>query len=50
MLPTPFLTNMQQLTDEPVWARLEAWDRIRSEFLGLDPDPSDRTGKGFRHS
>lgn len=50
MLPTPFLTNMQQLTDEPVWAHLEAWDRIRSEFLGLDPDPSDRTGKGFRHS
>jgi hypothetical protein len=50
MLPTPFLTNMQQLTDEPVWVHLEAWDRIRSEFLGLAPDPRDRTGKGFRHS
>lgn len=47
MLPTPFLTNMQQLTDEPVWEHLEAWDRIRQEFLGLGPDPRDRTGKGF---
>lgn len=50
MLPSPFLTNMQQLTEEPVWEHLEAWDRIRAEFLGLGPDSRDRTGKGFRHS
>ncbi|WP_435278076.1 DUF7676 family protein [Rhodococcus yananensis] len=49
MLPTPFLTNTQQLTDEPVWEHLAAWDRIRAGFLGLEPDPRDRTGKGFRH-
>ena len=50
MLPTPFLTNTQRLTDEPVWEHLEAWDRIRAELLGLEPDPRDRSGQGFRHS
>ena len=49
MLPTPFLTNTQALTDEPVWAHLELWDRIRADFLGLESDPLDRTGRGFRH-
>ncbi|MFZ2529558.1 MAG: hypothetical protein WAX14_18205 [Rhodococcus sp. (in: high G+C Gram-positive bacteria)] len=50
MLPNPFLTNTQQLTDEPIWEHLEAWDRIRADFLGLASDPRDRTGSGFRHS
>ncbi|WP_082900245.1 DUF7676 family protein [Rhodococcus phenolicus] len=50
MLPTPFLTNTQELTDEPIWAHLEAWDRIRADFPGLAPDPRDRAGQGFRHS
>ncbi|ORX05484.1 DUF7676 family protein [Mycolicibacillus trivialis] len=45
MLPNPFLTNDQQLRDEPVWEQLELWDKLRAEFLGLEPDPLDRTGK-----
>lgn len=49
MLPSPFLTNMQQLTDSPRWEHLEAWDRIRHEFLHLGPDDLDRSGKGFAH-
>lgn len=44
MLPNPFLTNDQQIRAEPVWEQLELWDRLRSEFLGLQPDPLDRTG------
>ena len=47
MLPCPFLTNHQQLVDEPVWEKLEAWDRVRKEFLGLEPDALDRTGHAF---
>ncbi|OBK82753.1 hypothetical protein A5649_08220 [Mycolicibacter heraklionensis] len=28
----------------PAWNQLELWNRLRSEFLGLGPDPLDRTG------
>jgi hypothetical protein len=49
MLPGPFLTNTQQIRDEPDWDQLELWDRLRATYLGLDPDPLDRSGKGFRH-
>ena len=49
MLPNPFLTNDQQIRDEPAWGQLELWDRLRANYLGLDPDPLDRSGKGFRH-
>lgn len=49
MLPSPFLTNTQQIRDEPVWTQLELWDSLRKTFLGLEPDPIDRSGKGFRH-
>jgi hypothetical protein len=49
MLPSPFLTNEQQMRDQPVWSQLELWDRLRARYLGLDPDPLDRSGKGFRH-
>ncbi|MFL0179964.1 hypothetical protein [Mycobacterium sp. SMC-15] len=44
LLPNPFLTNDQQIRSEPAWKQLELWDRLRSEFLGLGPDPRDRTG------
>ena len=49
MLPNPFLTNDQQLRDQPAWTQLELWDRLRAKYLRLDPDPLDRSGKGFRH-
>jgi hypothetical protein len=49
MLPNPFLTNDQQLRGQPAWTQLELWDRLRAKYLGLDPDPFDRSGKGFRH-
>jgi hypothetical protein len=49
MLPNPFLTNDQQIRDEPAWAQLELWDRLRATYLRLEPDPLDRSGKGFRH-
>jgi hypothetical protein len=49
MLPNPFLTNDQQIRDKPAWGQLELWDRLRAKYLGLDPDPIDRSGKGFHH-
>lgn len=47
ILPNPFLTNDQQLRTEPAFEQLELWDSLRSHFLGLSPDPADRSGKGF---
>jgi len=25
------------------------WDHLRKTYLGLEPDPGDRTGTGFVH-
>jgi len=25
------------------------WDHLRKTYLGLEPDPGDRTGTGFAH-
>jgi hypothetical protein len=49
-LPNPFLTDRGGPARPPDWSRLAAWDRLRRKFLGLDPDPADRSGTGFRHS
>jgi hypothetical protein len=49
LLPNPFLTNDQQIRDEPAWGQLELWDRLRADYLGLNPDSLDRAGNGFRH-
>lgn len=41
--PNPYLdeTGHHRLR-EPDWSRLNLWDAVRREFLGLDPDPRDR--------
>ena len=49
MLPSPFLTDTQQILPRPDFSRLAAWDELRATFLGLEPDPLDHTGKGFHH-
>ncbi|WP_433225434.1 DUF7676 family protein [Microtetraspora malaysiensis] len=49
MLPNPFLTDRQKIQDPPNFAQLSAWDELRATYLGLEPDPLDRTGKGFAH-
>jgi hypothetical protein len=49
LLPNPFLTDSQELRAVPDFTRLAAWDHLRQRYLGLSPDPLDRTGTGFRH-
>lgn len=49
MLPNPFLTRTQKAVDTPDWNQLAAWDLLRRRFLELEPDPLDRSGKGFTH-
>ena len=49
-LPNPFIGDDGKLLRSPQWDRLAAWDELRQRFLGLDPDPFDRTGKGFVHA
>ena len=48
-LPNPFLTRERKVAKEPLWSRLDLWDHLRKEYLGLDPDPKDRQGKKFNH-
>ena len=50
MLPNPFLTDEQRIMREPDWSRLDLWDRLRQKYLGLEPDPLDRTSPGFSHA
>ena len=49
-LPNPFLTDDDKIDATPDWSRLSLWDHLRKTYLGLEPDPRDRTAKGFFHS
>lgn len=40
--PNPYLDEKGHRLRTPDWTRLHLWDRVRQEFLGLEPDPSDR--------
>ena len=49
-LPNPFLTPEMGIAKQPDWSRLALWDHLRQRWLGLaDPDPFDRSGRGFQH-
>ena len=50
MLPSPFLTN--DAADARRARSGRSWNcgtGYEPRYLGLDPDPLDRSGKGFRH-
>jgi hypothetical protein len=50
LLPNPFLTADDKVLKTPDWSRLELWDRLRARWLGAtEPDPLDRSGRGFSH-
>ncbi len=49
MLPNPFLDDDQQPLAIPDWSRLACWDDLRATYLGLAPDPRDRTAPRFVH-
>lgn len=46
MLPSPFLTDDQQMRDEPDWGRLALWDRLLLTYHGIGPGPVDSTTPG----
>lgn len=48
-LPNPLLTDDMNYADPPDWTRLQLWDHLRKQYLGLDPDPKDRTATRFSH-
>ena len=45
--PNPFLTDDDQIAENPDFTRLALWHKVTAAYLGLDPDPRDRAGKGF---
>ncbi len=50
LLPNPFLSADDRVLKTPDWSRLELWDRLRARWLGAaEPDPVDRSGRGFSH-
>jgi len=51
LLPNPFLhPETGKVLKTPDWSRLALWDRLRARWLGLaEPDPFDRSCRGFRH-
>jgi hypothetical protein len=50
LLPNPFLDEDQMPTAAPDWSKLELWDTLRRDHLGLEPDPLDRSGEQFVHA
>jgi hypothetical protein len=48
-LPNPFLTDEMKFRQEPDWSRLALWDDLRQRYLGLPPDPKDRSGRTMFH-
>lgn len=48
-LPNPFITDEMKIAREPDWSRLALWDHLRAKYLGLGPDPKDRTAKTLFH-
>jgi len=51
LLPNPFLhPETDKILKVPDWSRLSLWDKLRARWCGFpDPDPFDRSGRGFRH-
>lgn len=51
LLPNPFLDReTDKVMKTPDWSQLALWDQLRARWLSLaDPDPFDRSGRGFRH-
>jgi hypothetical protein len=48
-LPNAFLSDDMKYLKTPDWSRLALWDDLRRRYLGLEPDPKDRSGKTFFH-
>jgi hypothetical protein len=45
-LPNPYHDHEGKGIRPPDFTRLGLWDELRREFLGLEPDPRDREGRG----
>lgn len=49
LLPNPFLSDAMEVLPEPDWDRLALWDHLRARYLGIGPDPRDRSAPAFFH-
>jgi hypothetical protein len=49
-LPNPFYSDEMKRLETPDWSRLALWDDLRRRYLGLEPDPKDRSATTLRHA
>jgi hypothetical protein len=49
LFPNPFLTDSLKFAAPPDWGRLQLWDYVRREYMGLFPDARDRSGRRMIH-
>lgn len=49
LFPNPFVTEDDQIREEPDWARLRVWDQLQERYFGRPVDPKDRLADGFSH-
>ena len=45
LLPNPFLSKDLKFLAQPAWSRLALWDKLRRQYLGIEPAKRDRSGK-----
>jgi hypothetical protein len=47
LFPNPYVTNDDEVTDNPDWSRIEVWEELLPRYTGNAPDGLDRQGRGF---
>jgi hypothetical protein len=45
--PNPYVTNYDEVTNDPDWSRIEVWEALLSRYTGNALDGLDRQGRGF---
>lgn len=50
IFPNPYVTDEDEVTTTPDWARLTMWKELLPRYTGNEPDGLDEQGRGFRSS
>jgi hypothetical protein len=45
--PNPYVTDFDEITTAPDWAKIELWESFLPRYTGNAADGLDRQGRGF---